>query len=164
MIKGLNSYFNWPDLLTALLIVVIGAWAAKLVAAVIEKAVGRSKMNKTLGLFVKNIIYYVVLIFVILAALEKVGIKTTSFIALVGAAGLAIGLALQGSLANFASGVMLILFQPFVVGNRIEAAGTAGIVEEIQIFNTILRSDDNKRKIIPNSKITADVISVDLPK
>lgn len=98
MIKGLNSYFNWPDLLTALLIVVIGAWAAKLVAAVIEKAVGRSKMNKTLGLFVKNIIYYVVLIFVILAALEKVGIKTTSFIALVGAAGLAIGLALQGSL------------------------------------------------------------------
>jgi small conductance mechanosensitive channel len=153
---------NWWDLLFPIVILVVGVWLAKLAAAITEKSLNRPGFNRTLASFIKNIVYFGIIIFVVLGALERIGIKTTSFIALVGAAGLAIGLALQGSLSNFASGVMLIIFHPFVVGDKIEAAGVAGTVEEIQIFNTILKSADNKRKIVPNSKITADVISVDI--
>ena len=96
--------------------------------------------------------------FVIIAALGMLGIQTTSFIAVLGAAGLAVGLALQGSLSNFAAGVLMIIFRPFKVGDFIEGAGTAGVVEEIQIFTTQLRTPDNKTIIIPNAKLTADNI------
>ncbi len=120
----------------------------------------KGKLNETLASFLKNIIYYVLLMFVIIAALNKLGIETTSFVAIIGAAGLAVGLALQGSLANFAAGVMLILFQPFKVGDEIDAGGASGIVKEIQIFSTIMETNDKKTIIIPNAKITSDKIVI----
>lgn len=150
------------DILTAILILVIGIWVARLAANLLQKAMVNSKVNKTLSVFIGNIAYYVILIFVVLVFLEKVGVKTTSFIALIGAAGLAIALALQGSLANFAAGLMIIIFQPFELGDNIETNGVGGVVEEIQIFSTILKTADNKRKIIPNAKITSDIITVDI--
>ena len=148
------------SLVYALLILVIGRWAAKLASCLVENALTRSKVNKTLASFTKNIVYFGMLIFVILAALNKLGIETTSFVALIGAAGLAVGLALQGSLANFAAGVMLIMFKPFQVGDFVEAGGATGTVDEIQIFSTIMSTHDNKIIIIPNAKITSDKIVV----
>jgi small conductance mechanosensitive channel len=146
--------------LAAILIFVIGKWAAKLISQLIEKAMSKTKVDATLASFTKNMAYYAILIFVIIAALGQVGIQTNSFVALIGAAGLAVGFALQGTLANFAAGVMIILFETFKAGETIEAAGAMGKVKEIQIFNTILESPDNKRIIIPNSKITGDKIIV----
>ncbi|MDD4955155.1 MAG: mechanosensitive ion channel [Candidatus Omnitrophica bacterium] len=144
----------------AILIFFIGKWAARLVSKISSAAMGRAKLNETLASFFKNIIYYVILIFVCIAALNKIGIETTSFVAIIGAAGLAVGLALQGSLANFAAGVMLILFQPFKVGDEVEAGGASGKVKEIQIFSTIIDAADKKIVIIPNAKITADKIVI----
>ncbi len=149
-----------PNILYALLIFMLGKWAARVVSKISGSAMAKAKLNVTLASFLKNIVYYVLLIFVCIAALNKLGIETTSFVALVGAAGLAIGLALQGSLANFAAGVMLILFQPFKVGDEVEAGGASGLVQEIQIFSTILKTSDNKTIIMPNAKITADKIVI----
>ena len=151
------------NIVAALLILIIGKWVAKLVARIIEELMTKSKVEKTLSSFTKNIVYYAILIFVIIAALGQLGVQTNSFVALIGAAGLAVGLALQGSLANFAAGVMLILFEPFKAGDVIEAAGATGSVDEIQIFNTILITSDNKKVIIPNAKLTSDKITI-LPK
>lgn len=144
----------------AILIFVIGKWVARLISKIAAAAMVKAKLNQTLVSFVKNIVYYVLLIFVCIAALNKLGVETTSFVAIIGAAGLAVGLALQGSLANFAAGVMLIIFQPFKVGDEVEAAGASGIVKEIQIFSTILDSKDNKTIIVPNAKITSDKIII----
>jgi small conductance mechanosensitive channel len=144
----------------AILIFIIGKWLARLISKIAGTAMHKAKMNETLTSFLKNIVYYVLLIFVCIAALNKIGIETTSFVALIGAAGLAVGLALQGSLANFAAGVMLILFQPFRVGDEVEAGGAAGKVKEIQIFSTIMETKDNKIIIVPNAKITADKIVI----
>lgn len=148
------------DIIAAVLIVIVGKWVARLVSVIVEKSLIRSRCESTLTAFTKNIVYFGIFIFVILAALSKVGFQTTSFVALIGAAGLAIGLALQGSLSNFAAGVLLILFQPFKANDYIEAAGTEGSVREIQIFNTVLSGKDSTLVIIPNSKITADKIIV----
>lgn len=145
--------------IAAIFIFVIGRWLARLISRVIEKLMIKSNVDKTLASFVKNISYAALLIFVIIAALHKLGIQTTSFIAIIGAAGLAVGLALQGSLANFAAGIMLIMFKPFKTGDFIEAAGIIGTVVEIQIFNTILDHFDNRRIVVPNSKITGDNIT-----
>ncbi|MBN2484033.1 MAG: mechanosensitive ion channel [Candidatus Omnitrophica bacterium] len=147
------------SLLAAILIFIIGKWVAKVVSQVVEKVIIKTHGEKTLASFIKHIAYFALLAFVIIAVLGKLGIQTTSFIAIIGAAGLAIGLALQGSLANFAAGVMIILFKPFKAGDFITTAGTMGSVEEIQIFNTILNHPDNRRIIVPNSKITGDIIS-----
>jgi small conductance mechanosensitive channel len=149
-----------PNVVYALLIFIIGKWIARLVSNILGAAMAKSKLNETLASFFKNIVYFVLLIFIAIAALNKLGIETTSFVAIVGAAGLAVGLALQGSLSNFAAGVMLILFQHFKVGDEIEAGGASGIVKEIQIFNTIIVTKDNKKVIIPNSKITSDKITI----
>ena len=148
------------NLLAAILIFVIGKWVARLLSRLSEKAMMKSKVNETLASFAKNLIYYGILIFVAIAALSKLGIETNSFVAIIGAAGLAVGFALQGSLANFAAGVMIILFQPFGVGDTIEAGGAIGVVHEIEIFSTIILSADKKRIIIPNAKITGDKIMV----
>jgi len=151
------------NFITAILIFVIGKWVAGLLSKIIETALEKSKVNKTLASFTKNIVYYVILVFVAIATLNKLGVETNSFVALVGAAGLAIGFALQGSLANFAAGVMIILFQPFEVGDTIETSGASGKVEEIQMFNTIISGED-KRIIVPNAKITSDKVTVFLKK
>jgi small conductance mechanosensitive channel len=148
------------DLVAAILIFVIGKWAAQIVTKVMENLLIKAKVEKTLAVFAKNIVYYTILAFVVIAALNKLGVETNSFLAIIGAAGLAVGLALQGSLSNFAAGVMMILHQPFRLGDYVEAGGAEGTVEEIQIFNTIIITKDNKRVIVPNSKITGDKIVV----
>lgn len=150
-----------PSLILALVVFLAGRWLAGLAARLVERSLLRQKRNITLTLFIKNIVYYGLLAFVIITALEALGIRTTTFIAILGAAGLAIALALQSSLANLAAGVMLVAFQPFEVGDKVEAGGAAGVVKEIQIFNTIVATADGKKKIIPNSKIIGDVITVE---
>ncbi|MBN1806747.1 MAG: mechanosensitive ion channel [Sedimentisphaerales bacterium] len=140
--------------LGAIIIFFIGRWLAKIVSQCIEKALNKTRIDKTLVKFIKNLSYTVLLVFVAMAAVKPLGIETAQFAVVLGAAGLAIGLALQGSLANFASGFLMIIFRPFKVGDFIEAAGTKGTVEEIQIFNTIINTPDNIRVIIPNAKIT----------
>jgi small conductance mechanosensitive channel len=118
----------------------------------------RARLDPTLVSFVTNLSYIALLAFVVIAALNQLGIQTASFIAILGAAGLAVGLALQGSLSNFAAGVLMLIFRPFKVGDYIEGAGVAGTVEEIQIFTTQLKTPDNKTIIIPNAKMTGDNI------
>lgn len=145
----------------AVVIFIIGRLVAKFTANLLEGSMIKARVDKTLASFGRHVAFYGVMTFVCIAALNKLGVETGSFIAVVGAASLAVGLALQGSLANFASGVMLILFQPFKVGDTIDAGGAQGKVEEIQIFNTIIISVDKKRVIVPNSKITSDKITID---
>jgi small conductance mechanosensitive channel len=144
--------------IAALAILVIGRWIAAGIRRFIQALMTRSKVDHTLVAFVGNLTYFAVLAFVVLAALNQLGIQTASFIAVIGAAGLAVGLALQGSLANFAAGVLLILFRPFKVGDVIEGAGVTGVVEEISIFTTQLKTADNKTVIVPNAKISGDNI------
>ncbi|RJX27539.1 MAG: mechanosensitive ion channel family protein [Desulfurivibrio sp.] len=146
------------NVLAALVIFMIGKWGARVLQHLSEKLMTKSKVEPTLVKFVGHLIYVALFIFVILAALGQLGIQTTSLIAVLGAAGLAVGLALQGSLSNFAAGVLLILFRPFKKGDYIETAGTAGTVEEIQIFTTMLVTPDNKMIIVPNGKIISDNI------
>ncbi len=148
------------SVIAAVVIFIVGKWLAKLASRLIGDVMGRSKINETLVSFTKNITYYIILVFVGIAALNKLGIETTSFVMIVGSAGLAVGLALQGSLSNFAAGVMLILFQPFKIGDEIEAGGASGIVQEIQIFSTIIMAKDKKKIIVPNAKIAADKITI----
>jgi len=146
-------------LIAALLILIIGNWLAKKAASVFVAVMNRNEIDITLTKFLKNIIYYALLTAVVIAAAGQLGINTTSFLTVVGAAGLAIGLALKDSLANFSSGVMLILFRPFKVGDAVTVAGETGGVEEITIFNTVINTPDNQRKIIPNGLITAGTIT-----
>lgn len=144
--------------LAAIAIFIIGRWVARGVTRLIERLMTKRMIDPTLISFVSNLSYLALLAFVIIAALNQLGIQTASFIAVIGAAGLAIGLALQGSLSNFAAGVLMIIFRPFKVGDYIEGAGVAGTVESIQIFTTQLNSPDNKTIIVPNSSITSDNI------
>lgn len=142
----------------ALAIFVIGRMIANLLTGMLRKAFDRGKMDPTLSGFLCKIANVLMVIMVIMAALGKLGINTTSFVAILGAAGLAVGLALQGSLGNFASGVMIIFFRPYKVGDFIEAGGTKGIVEEISIFNTNMRTPQNQVVICPNGQITGGTI------
>ena len=143
----------------AVVIFIVGRWVAKGVSNLIKKVMTKSKTDKTLVSFVRNLSYVALLAFVVIAALNQLGIQTASFIAVLAAAGLAIGLALQGSLSNFAAGVLMIIFKPFKIGDFIEGGGVAGTVEEIQIFTTQLKTPDNKTVIVPNSKISGDNIT-----
>jgi small conductance mechanosensitive channel len=142
----------------ALLVLVIGRLLAKLVTQMVRGAMTRAKIDETLISFTASVTYIALMAFVVIAAVGKLGVETTSFAALLAAAGLAVGLALQGSLANFASGVILILFRPFKAGDFVEAGGVSGIIEEIHIFNTNIRSADNKQIIVPNGHITGSNI------
>ena len=148
------------NLICAVVIFLIGKWLAHVVSDRLEKGMVKTNMDKTLATFFKDMIYMGFMVFVVITALGQLGIQTTSFVAIIGAAGLAVGLALQGSLANFAAGVIIIMLRPFKVGDDIETAGTTGIVKEIQIFNTILEVSGSKRVIIPNAKITSDKITI----
>lgn len=143
----------------ALAIFIIGRWVSKGLRNLLRRILTKSKVDTTLVSFVCNLSYVAMLAFVIIAALGNLGIQTTSIIAVMGAAGLAIGLALRGSLSNFAAGIMLIVFRPFKVGDYIEGGGTAGTVEEIQIFTTQLKTVDNKTVIVPNAKVFGDKIT-----
>lgn len=139
--------------IAAIAIYFIGRFIAKVISQGLLKTLKARGIDDTVAGFSYNLTYGTLTVFVILAALSQVGIQTASFITIIGAAGLAIGLALQGSLSNFASGVLMILFRPFKLGDFIEAGGQAGVVEDIQIFSTQLKTGDNKVIIIPNSAI-----------
>ena len=146
-------------LIVALLIFVVGKWVANKFCCLLMASMNKKGVDPTLSQFVKNILYYLLLIIVIIAALGQLGIQTASFVAIVGAAGLAIGLALQGSLANFAAGVLMILFRPIKVGDFVEVSGVAGSVSEISIFATTLLTGDNKTVIIANADVTGGNIT-----
>lgn len=144
--------------LTALVIFVIGRWLAKLAVALLERVMQRANFEGTLQHFLGAIAYALLLVAVIIAAVDQLGVDTTSLLAILGAAGLAVGLAMKDSLSNFASGVMLILFRPFRAGDYVEMAGTAGVVEKIRIFSTLLRTGDNREITVPNSNIYSGTI------
>lgn len=145
-------------IVAAILIFVVGRWVAGILQKLLEKVMTRARVDRAVVTFTTSLAHWVMMLFVILAALGQVGVETTSLIAMLGAAGLAVGLALQGSLANFASGVLIILFRPFKTGDYIEGAGVEGHVKHIHIFTTQLVTLDNKRVIVPNSKLTDDNI------
>lgn len=145
-------------IVAALILFIAGRWVAKIIKNIVRKSMTKARVDESLVGFVVNITYVALMVIVVIAALNQLGVQTTSFIAIIGAAGLAVGLALQKSLANFAAGVLMILFHPFKVGDYIEGGGVAGTVEEMSIFTTVLKSPDNKVIIVPNAKITGDNI------
>jgi len=147
------------NLLSALLVLLAGRWLAKKLAELLVIFLTKGKVDLTLIGFLRNITYYTLLVLVIFTAAEQLGISTTSFLTIIGAAGLAVGLALKDSLANFAAGVMLILFRPFQIGDYVVAGGVEGTVESISIFNTNMQTPDNRKVIVPNGKIINDVIT-----
>ncbi len=140
-------------IVTGIVIFIVGRWIARILRRVAERSLTKGQADQIVISFVGNIVYVAVLAFAIIAALGAMGIQTASFAAVLAAAGLAIGLALQGSLSNFAAGFLLAIFRPFKTGDFIEAGGATGVVEEIQIFTTQMRTGDNKTIIIPNSSI-----------
>jgi small conductance mechanosensitive channel len=142
----------------AVAIFIIGKMVIKVIIGLVGKILNRSKMDTMLIDFVLSISNAVLLLVVIVAALDRLGVDTTSLIAIVGAAGLAIGLSLQDSLKNFAAGVMLLLFKPFKEGDFVEAAGVSGIIENISIFTSLMRTVDNREIIVPNGSIYGGVI------
>jgi small conductance mechanosensitive channel len=143
----------------ALVIFIIGKMVAKGIVSVTKKVLAKAKMDEILINFVSSILNTVLLLFIIVAALDQLGVDTTSLIALLGAAGLAVGLALQGSLQNFAAGVMLIIFRPFKSGDFVEAGGISGVVENISIFSSTFRTGDNREVIVPNGAIYGGTIT-----
>lgn len=147
------------NLLSAILILVVGSWVARLAYSLLGGILERARVESTLAKFLCRIGHALVMIVVIVASLDRLGINTTSLAAVLAAAGLAVGMALQGSLSNFAAGIMMIVFRPFKVGDLVETGGARGIVEEIHIFNTLLRTADNVLVIIPNSAITGGNIT-----
>tara|TARA_R110000744_G_scaffold71595_7_gene144354 strand:+ start:1302 stop:2132 length:831 start_codon:yes stop_codon:yes gene_type:complete len=146
-------------LVVALAIIFIGKFVANLVRKGVVKVMRLRGMDEAIISFLSSLLYGMLFVIVLIAAISHLGFNTTSLVAIVGAAGLAIGLALQGSLSNFASGVLLIILKPFKSGDFIDVAGVSGIVEEIHVFSTKLRTGDNKAVIIPNGKITSSTIT-----
>ena len=140
-------------IVAAILIFVIGKWAVKKITTVTKTLMTRAKVDTTLVEFAESLIYFVLLLMVIFASLNALGINTTSFLAVFGAAGLAIGLALQGSLANVGAAVLIIIFRPFKVGDFVEAGGATGTVEDVNLFSTIIAPLDNRTVIVPNAAI-----------
>jgi small conductance mechanosensitive channel len=147
------------NLVTAIVIFYVGKWITNLLTRALRKVMQRQEIDVTLERFVCNLVRMVLLVFVVIAAISALGVQTASFIAVLGAAGLAVGLALQGSLSNFAAGVLIVLFRPYKVGDWVEAAGISGAVVEVQILTTILKTGDNKQVIVPNSQIMSSIIT-----
>ncbi|WP_372871069.1 mechanosensitive ion channel family protein [Shewanella sp.] len=143
----------------AIIIFLVGKYISNVVKKVTTKVMTNRKIDQTVTSFVANLAWAVVFVFTIIATLGQIGVQTASLVAVIGAAGLAVGLALQGSLSNFAAGVLMVLFRPCRVGDFIEAAGIAGVVDEITIFSTKLRTGDNKVIIAPNSAIMNGTIT-----
>jgi len=154
--KGVDFGIN---LAIAVAIFYVGKVAISLVVRGMRKVMRRQEVDKTLETFVCNLVRMVLLVVVIIAAIGQIGVETTSFIAIFGAAGLAVGLALQGSLSNFAAGVLIVLFRPYRVGDFVEAAGISGVVEQVQILTTVLKTGDNKQIIVPNGQIMDSIIT-----
>ncbi len=142
----------------AIIILIVGWIGARFGQRIVRNLLQKSKVDAAVVSFVGSLAYFLILTFAVLAALAKFGIQTASFVAVIGAAGFAVGFALQGSLANFAAGVLILLLRPFKVGDDIMAAGEAGTVKEITLFTTVLATGDNVRVLVPNGKLFGDVI------
>ncbi|WP_220719805.1 small-conductance mechanosensitive channel MscS [Agarivorans litoreus] len=159
--EGTSWFENNQDLLieyainiaAAIAILFVGMIVARIMASSVEKLMNARNLDTTISHFVGSMVKYIIIAFVIIAALSRIGIQTASFVAIIGAAGLAVGLALQGSLSNFAAGVLIIGFRPFKAGDYVEIAGTAGSVASVQIFTTVLKTPDNKQIVVPNGAV-----------
>jgi small conductance mechanosensitive channel len=147
------------NLLGAIAIFILGSWMARVTIRILEGMLQRARVEPTLAKFLCRIGHALIMVVVAVAGLDRLGVNTTSLAAVLAAAGLAVGMALQGSLSNFAAGIMMIVFRPFKVGDLVETGGARGVVEEIHIFNTLLRTADNVLVIIPNSSITGSNIT-----
>lgn len=147
------------NIIGAILIFIVGKWLSRRIANLLSKLLQKNNIDQTLVNFLSNLTYYSLIVLVVVAAAGRLGINTTSFLTIIGAAGLAVGLALKDSLANFAAGVMLVLFRPFAIGDVVSTAGITAKVESINIFNTHFCSPDNQLIIVPNGKIINDIIT-----
>ncbi len=148
-----------PKLLLAIVVLLVGLWLINRIVKLMSAGMQRSDTEPTLAKFLTSLVSIGLRALLLISVASMIGIETTSFIAILGAAGLAVGLALQGSLANFAGGVLVLMFKPFKVGDYIEAQDVAGTVEQIQIFNTVLKTGDNKVVIVPNGSISNGIIT-----
>jgi len=146
------------NIIGAIIILILGRIAAGIGRKIVKRILEKSKTDPAIVSFVGSMIYFLILIFAVLAALAKFGIQTASFVAILGAAGFAIGFALQGSLANFAAGVLILVLRPFKIGDFIDGAGVAGTVKDIQLFTTVLATPDNIKIMVPNGKLFGDTI------
>jgi small conductance mechanosensitive channel len=160
----LNSALEWlrgygPNVIAAFVIFIFGWTAAKLIRRILRRTLLRASFDETLSVFLSRLAYMLLLAFVVIVTIQKLGVDTTSFAAVIAAAGLAIGLALHGSLSNFASGVLLIALRPFKVGDYVEVGGTAGTVAAVAVFATELLTPDNRKIFVPNSTITSGTIT-----
>ncbi len=147
------------NIIGAILIFIVGKWLARWITNLLSKLLKKNNVEPTLVNFLTSLFYYTLLVLVVVAAAGRLGINTTSFLTIIGAAGLAVGLALKDSLSNFAAGVMLVLFRPFAIGDVVSTAGITAKVEKITIFNTLFCSPDNQLIIVPNNKIISDIIT-----
>ncbi|OEE75471.1 small-conductance mechanosensitive channel MscS [Enterovibrio norvegicus] len=147
------------NVLTALTILLIGNWIVKKVAGSVAVVLKKRELDQTVVDFIENMVRYVMFAIVLIAALGRLGVQTASIVAVIGAAGLAIGLALQGSLSNFAAGVLIVTFRPFKSGDYVEVGGVAGSVASIQIFSTVLTTPDNKMVVVPNGTVISSPIT-----
>lgn len=163
----LNEYYNMgldmvimylPKIITAVIVLIIGMWVAKLFRKGFQKAAARSHMDQSLQKFLASLLSLSLKALVLIIVISMLGIETTSLVAVLGAAGLAIGFALQGSLSNFAGGILILMFKPFKVGDFIEGAGHSGTVHAIEVLNTTLKTPDNKTIIIPNGTLSGNSV------
>jgi small conductance mechanosensitive channel len=145
-----------PKLIGAIIVLIIGLWIIGIISKMVRKLMDKRDVDPTLKPFIKSLVSATLKILLLISVISMVGVEMTSFVAILAAVGLAVGMALSGTLQNFAGGVMILLFKPFKVGDYIEAQGHSGTVREIQIFNTILKSPDNKTIIIPNGGLSTN--------
>jgi len=157
--KGVEMLMSYgPKLILAIVVLIVGLWVIRIISRMIEKVMLKHEYDLSLQKFLVRLISISLKAMLFISVISMVGVKTTSFVAVLGAAGLALGFALQGSLSNFAGGVMILLFKPFKIGDVIESQGYTGKVEEIRIFNTIIKTFDNKTIIIPNGAVSGGSI------
>jgi small conductance mechanosensitive channel len=147
------------NIITAVLILMIGNMIVKGIANSVAKVLAKKEMDPAVVEFIHGLVRYLLFVIVLIAALGRIGVQTASVVAVIGAAGLAVGLALQGSLSNFAAGILIVAFRPFKSGDYVEVSGVAGSVEAIQIFQTVLKTPDNKMVIVPNSSVIGGAIT-----
>ncbi|WP_045627690.1 small-conductance mechanosensitive channel MscS [Vibrio vulnificus] len=171
LVDGLNQAETWltnnsdlliqygVNIISAIVILFIGNIIVKVVANSVSKVLNKKEMDKAVVEFIHGLVRYLLFVIVLIAALGRVGVETASVVAVIGAAGLAVGLALQGSLSNFAAGVLIVAFRPFKSGDYVEIGGVAGSVEAIQIFQTVLKTPDNKMVVVPNSGVIGGAIT-----
>lgn len=161
---NVDALWSWVsayslNIIGALLIFIVGKWLARRISNLLAKLLEKNNFDLALVSFLTHLTYYALVVLVVVAAAGRLGINTTSFLTVIGAAGLAVGLALKDSLSNFAAGVMIVLFRPFTIGDVVSTAGITAKVEKITIFNTHFCSPDNQLIIVPNNKIIADIIT-----